>query len=253
MSSTLALPVTTQELTSRFAFRPEVALLYDRRHGLEHHLNASAVAFVEATFTDADPVGALARRFAASPEVLARDLMGFWRARLDAPAAAHPKRKSGAPAAWAAVDVPFPLALEVELTRACNWHCDFCYNVWKVPDDYGRRGRSDTGTNASLHMPVEVAAEVIAEASAQNCLRMRFSGGEPTMHPEYRRIIAEAAHAGLDVELFTNGTRLDAEEAAWLSSTGVRVVLLSVHGLPETHTRMTANPAAADHVWRGMS
>jgi radical SAM protein with 4Fe4S-binding SPASM domain len=82
---------------------------------------------------------------------------------------------------------------------------------------------------------------------------MRFSGGEPTMHPDYRRIIAEAAGAGLDVELFTNGTRLDAEEAAWLSDTGVRVVLLSVHGLPDTHTRMTANPAAAAHVWRGMT
>jgi radical SAM protein with 4Fe4S-binding SPASM domain len=252
MTVTPVLPATAQELKARFAFRPEIALLYDRRHGLEHRLNASGVAFVAATFDTPDPVTALADRYAVPATVLAADLSSFWQARLDAPTTAHPQRKSGAPADWAATDVPFPLALEVELTRACNWHCDFCYNVWKVPDDYGRRGRSDTGTDPAVHMPLDVAGGIIHEAATNGCLRLRLSGGEPTMHPHYRHVITTGVEAGLDVELFTNGTRLDDTEAAWLARIGVRVVLLSVHGLPDTHTTMTGNPAAAVHAWRGL-
>jgi sulfatase maturation enzyme AslB (radical SAM superfamily) len=234
---TAALPFSASALKERFAFRPEIALLYDRRHGLEHRLNATAVALVEATFGDADPASALAARYGIDRERAAADVERFWRDRLDAPSRSHPERKSGAPADWAAVDVSFPLALEVELTRACNWHCDFCYNVWKVPDDYGRRGRSDTGADPAVHMPPLLARRVIDEAARSGCLRMRFSGGEPTMHPRYRDIVALAAGSGLDTELFTNGARLNGEQAAWLADAGLRVVLLSLHGLPDTHAR----------------
>ncbi|WP_040786005.1 radical SAM protein [Nocardia pneumoniae] len=226
-------------------------MLYDGIYGLEHRLNSSAAAFVSATFTSPDPLATLTARYKLDPDVLARDLAQFWSALLTAGEHRHPRRRSGAPAQWSAVDVPYPLAVEVELTKVCNWHCGFCYNVWKVPDSYGDRGRSESGTEGA-HMELDVARSVIEQSAAGNCLRMRFSGGEPTLHPEYRQIIGMAADSGMDVELFTNGVRLTDSEARRLADLGLRVVLLSVHGLDETHTQMARNPAAAAQAWRGM-
>ncbi|MBN1173036.1 MAG: radical SAM protein [Micromonosporaceae bacterium] len=236
----------------RFVFRPEIALLYDRRFGLEHQLNVTAAVVVEATFAGRDPAATLAERFGVDMDRAAADVTRFWQQRLAAPSRRHRTRTSGAPVRWATVDLPFPLALEVELTQACNWHCDFCYNTWKAADAGGRRGRSATTTRRASHLPMDLARRIIAEAADQGCLRMRFSGGEPTLHPEYRGILTLAADSGLDTELFTNGTGLTRDEAARLASAGLRVVLLSLHGLPSTHTRMVGNPAAAEHTWRAI-
>ncbi|WP_054816799.1 MULTISPECIES: radical SAM protein [Nocardia] len=249
------LPAAATDLRRRFTYRPDIGLLYDARHGLEHRLDHTAAAFVEATFdtsTD-DPVSVLAARFSADSSVLATDLAGFWSGLLEAGDRPHSRRRSGAPPEWAAKDLDFPLALEVEITRVCNWHCDFCYNVWKVPDDYGQRGTSVSASAPGAHMSIEVARSVIEQAAAGGCLRMRFSGGEPTLHPDCRDIIATAAEAGMDVELFTNGVRLTDSEAARLAGLGLRVALLSVHGLDATHTAMARNPAAASQAWRGMA
>lgn len=241
-----------QQLQQRFTLVKEIRLLYDRRTGLEHHLNATAVEFVEATFGETDPIASLSDRFRVSTEVIERDLREFWSGRFAAAETVHPERKTGAPKEWAKADVAFPLALEVELTRACNWHCDFCYNVWKVPDDFGKRGRSDSAAERQVHMPLPLVREVISQAADGGCLRMRFSGGEPSMHPQLREIIAEATEAGLDTELFTNGTRMTPDEARRLAGLGLRVVLISVHGDDRTHNALASNPAAANHAWRGV-
>lgn len=244
--------VPSPDVLNRLRFQPDIGLLYDPRYGLEHRLDRTGVAFVQASLRDHDPVATLTHRFGVAPVVIDTDLRAFWDRIVTAPAQRHPRRRSGAPTDWAAADVPFPLALEVELTRSCNWHCDFCYNTWKVPDDSGIRPRSDTGTDPGVHIGLDMVAEVIAQAAAGGCLRMRFSGGEPTMHPHYRRIVAMAVHAGLEVELFTNGVRMTATEARRLAGLGLRIALFSVHGLDESHIAMARNPAAATQAWRGL-
>ncbi|WP_067694527.1 radical SAM protein [Nocardia jejuensis] len=250
--TTPILPAPAAVLRHRFTHRPELRLLYDTQSGLEHRLNATASAFVDATFHTMDPVAVLAGGYGVAREQIASDLTLFWFTVCTAPSRRQSRRRSGDSDGWARTDVPFPLALEVELTRQCNWHCDFCYNVWKVPDDYGIRGRSDTTADPGAHITMDTVCAVIDQAAAGNCLRMRFSGGEPTLHPQYREIITVAAMAGMDVELFTNGVRMTVDEAHDLAARGLRVALFSVHGLEDTHNAMARNPAASAQAWRGM-
>jgi radical SAM protein with 4Fe4S-binding SPASM domain len=232
-------------LRRRFAFRPELNLLYDRRHGLEHRLNETAAVFVSCTYSSPEPIAEIARRLGIPEQFARAEFARFWSRTAAAHAHSHVRRKSGAPPGWSAADLPFPLVIEVELTKVCNWHCDFCYNVWKVPDDYGRRARSVTaGTHNGVHLPVEAARRILDEAAASDCLRIRFSGGEPTLHPQFREIISYAGEMGFDTELFSNGTLIDQPMAHFLTRSGVRILLVSVHGLPATHNRMTANPRA---------
>ncbi|WP_067721687.1 radical SAM protein [Nocardia yamanashiensis] len=252
MTITTILPAPAAQLRRRFVYRPELRLLYDTRSGLEHRLNDTAGTFVDATFVSPDPVAVLAGGYRVAPEQIAQDLAVFWFTVWNAPQRPQPRRRSGDSLGWAQTDVPFPLALEVELTRMCNWHCGFCYNVWKVSDEEGVRGRSDTGFTPDVHMSLTTAHAVIQQAAEGKCLRMRFSGGEPTLHPDYREIVAAAASAGMDVELFTNGIRMTAAEARRLVDVGLRVALFSVHGLDETHNAMARNPGAAGQAWRGM-
>lgn len=250
--STLLLPAPVPDLARRFVHRPELGLLYDVRTGLEHRINPTGRAFVDATFHTPDPVAVLARGYRVPADRIAADLTLFWFTLVEAASRPHPRRRSGDSDGWARTDLPFPLALELEITRMCNWHCGFCYNTWKVPDEAGMRGLSDTGSVPGVHMPVQTAAAVIEQAVEGRCLRMRFSGGEPTLHPQYREILTTAAAAGLDIELFTNGVRMSDQEAHRLKDIGLRVVLFSVHGLDSTHNEMARNPAAAAQAWRGM-
>ncbi|MET7304666.1 radical SAM protein [Embleya sp. NPDC005575] len=241
------------ELRRRFVHRPELSLLYNRAHGLEHRLNPAAQIMAaavlarsdtEAAGPDVSPARRAALALALPIERAAADLAAFWDTILTAPDRPRPVRKSGAPADWAAVDVPFPLALEVEITAACNWHCTFCYNTWKVSDTLGQRSASVTGTAPGLHLPLDTARRILDQAAAGGCLRIRLSGGEPTLHPQFREIVEHASAAGFDLELFTNGVRVDDAFAAWLTARRVRVLLVSLHGQAATHNALALNPAA---------
>lgn len=234
---------------SRFALRPELSLLYDRAAGLEHRLNATALHLVRCALAD-DPdreLDVLASWMAVSRSAIRSEYERLWDGILSAPDQPQPLRKSGAPREWAAVDVPFPLVLELELTRVCNWHCDFCYNVWKVSDAEGRRSRSDSRNAPDAHLPLDTARRILDESRAGECLRVRFSGGEPTLHPAFGEIVSYAGQLGFDIELFTNGTRLSPAMAAHLRANNARVVLVSIHGLESEHNRLTQNRQAFRH------
>src|SRR5258708_1754234 len=114
------------ELRRRFAFRPELSLLYDRRHGLEHRLNETAAAFVSCTFNSPEPASAVARHLGVTQEFAAGELVRFWSRTVLAHTRPHSTRKSGPPPGWAAADLAMPLVIEVELTKVCTCHCDFC-------------------------------------------------------------------------------------------------------------------------------
>lgn len=55
---------------------------------------------------------------------------------------------------------------------------------------------------------------VIVQAAALGVPRVQFIGGEPTLHPAFPLLVAEAAGAGLAVEVYTNLTHV---KRAWWS------------------------------------
>jgi sulfatase maturation enzyme AslB (radical SAM superfamily) len=92
-----------------------------------------------------------------------------------------------------------PRRLSVELANICNLHCSYCF-------------RSDENLYSSHaeFFPLELLRRVISEAhSAANVTRINFTGGEPTLHPEFAETLRIIGDAGLTVSFVTNGWHFD--------------------------------------------
>ena len=89
--------------------------------------------------------------------------------------------------------------LEIDITYACNLHCYNCNrSVRQAPD--------------ALHLPVEKLRLWVDEwiARKKKWRRIRVLGGEPTIHPQFREVIAEllryrAWSPTTLIEVVTNG------------------------------------------------
>ena len=78
----------------------------------------------------------------------------------------------------------------VELTDRCNLSCDHCLS-----------GRHGGRTLLSL----EVLRKVLDEARSLGFTSLGFTGGDPTLHPQYPEIIRMTAQAGYRFGVVTNG------------------------------------------------
>ncbi len=86
-----------------------------------------------------------------------------------------------------------PLEVLVELTSRCNFACSHCY--W--PDhDEGRQ------------LPTDRLLRLLEELAEAGTLTLGFTGGEPTLRPDWYRIAARARRLGFLVHLLTNGSTL---------------------------------------------
>ena len=88
-----------------------------------------------------------------------------------------------------------PRRLSVELANICNLHCSYCF-------------RSDENLYSSHaeFFPLDLLRRVIDEArDAANVTRISFTGGEPTLHPEFAETLRIIGNAGATVGFVTNG------------------------------------------------
>lgn len=84
-----------------------------------------------------------------------------------------------------------PAIYWLELTSACNNRCPGCGNVYAA-----ERGPQP--------MPASVWEELLAGFGPE-AAQIRLSGGEPTLHPEFFRILDAADSYDARVAIFTNG------------------------------------------------
>ncbi|HEX7502644.1 MAG TPA: radical SAM protein, partial [Acidobacteriota bacterium] len=107
----------------------------------------------------------------------------------------------------------FPATLELGITTACDRSCPDC------PSRLGQPG---------LYLSMETAERLFALCRGRT-FGVIFSGGEPTLHPGFGRLLAKARENDFrDVVVISNGSRLDREEVTGplLShATAVRVSL----------------------------
>ncbi len=82
--------------------------------------------------------------------------------------------------------------LKIELTDACQANCSFCHQ---------RGERSARGG----HLGEAIAREWIDWASSQGIGTVRFTGGEPTLHPALRDLCAHAKSLGMETIVNSNG------------------------------------------------
>jgi sulfatase maturation enzyme AslB (radical SAM superfamily) len=122
-----------------------------------------------------------------------------------------------------------PRRLSVELANICNLHCSYCF-------------RSDENLYSSHaeFFSLDLLRRVIEEA---NVTRINFTGGEPTLHPEFAEALRIIGNAGATVSFVTNGWHF---ERVWTAlqenRAAVSHVAFSLDGVTrEDHDRWRGN------------
>ena len=117
----------------------------------------------------------------------------------------------------------YPPHLSIELTEGCNLRCDYCYR--------------NSDASKLNHMPTEELLSLIDKLWAAGLRTVELTGGEPTVHRDFRKILAFCADKFAMVGVLTNGTRLDdqlAQQFAELRNKLVYSVSLDA-STPELH------------------
>lgn len=92
-----------------------------------------------------------------------------------------------------------PRRLTVELTNICNLHCSYCL-----------RDEDALYHNPANFLPVELFARAAGEArDVMNVEQIMFTGGEPTLHPDFEKLIEAVAELNLKCSFVTNGWHFD--------------------------------------------
>lgn len=129
--------------------------------------------------------------------------------------------------------LPETLTVWLHITNACNLDCPYCY-VRK------------SSASMSEVIGLQVIEKVFRTAQGRRFRRvkLKYAGGEATLHFDLIERLAERARElstesglALDQVVLTNGTRLRAEQAAWLKTNGIRL-MISLDGIGEVHDRL---------------
>ena len=115
------------------------------------------------------------------------------------------------------MDINNLLDFEVHLTTACNMQCEFC-GADVLRD--GRRYEIDFDSIKSL----------IDDAKREGITRITFSGGEPFLVNNFRKIIEYALQLNFLVNVSTNGLLIDAEYAKYAANRKINT-RISIHSL----------------------
>ena len=126
-----------------------------------------------------------------------------------------------------------PRRLSVELANICNLHCSYCF-----------RSDDNLYNSHAEFFPVDLLRRVINEAhDVANVTRINFTGGEPTLHPQFAETLRTIDAAGLTASFVTNGWHF---ERVWPSLQANRAavshVAFSLDGVTrEDHDRWRGN------------
>ncbi|MGA2168552.1 MAG: radical SAM protein [Terracidiphilus sp.] len=116
----------------------------------------------------------------------------------------------------------------VLLTTRCNLRCPYCFAQEKLSD------------GQKLTMSMADVEKVIAFLKRSNHPFFRAMGGEPTLHPEFPRILKMALESGLRVDLLSNATWPESYNDLFQRTSPRRLVFLLNVDHPDRY---------APHIW----
>lgn len=154
-----------------------------------------------------------------------------------------------APAGERPIDLPDgvpPLqAFYLYLSDSCNLACRHC---WITP----RYVNGEPAPGSVIDVPALRAA--VREARPMGLARAKLTGGEPLLHPRFREIVDLLSAEGLNLDMETNGTLLDAGTARYLrNETRLSFVSVSLDGADAaTHDGFRGVAGAFDAALRGL-
>ncbi|PWT94048.1 MAG: hypothetical protein C5B55_03370 [Blastocatellia bacterium] len=88
-----------------------------------------------------------------------------------------------------------PQRLTIELVNICNLHCSYCF-----------RAEDALYNSKPEFLSVPVLRKVLSDAKrVAGTTRVIFTGGEPTLHPEFETVLSAVAESGMKSSFVTNG------------------------------------------------
>lgn len=138
-----------------------------------------------------------------------------------------------------AAEKRLPAYVGFELTPYCNLSCKMCNVKENAP------GLPVLDSDAWL--------DVARQAADLGTLVVQISGGEPMVHPEFKKIYSGIKKLGLVVTMNSNGTRIDESMADFLAEDMPRRMNISLYGPNrEVYDKLCGNPMAFDQTIRGI-
>ncbi len=119
-----------------------------------------------------------------------------------------------------------PPLIWLELTRRCNLNCPHCYIEGGLPREN--------------EMPADEFYRLLDEFAAMGVWAVTFTGGEPTLHPEFGNFVRHARKRQLLVGIATNGMFLTPALLDSLPRDGV-IISVSLDNLHVDGNRLDVN------------
>lgn len=155
------------------------------------------------------------------------------------------ERTASAPAAGMPPGVPALKVFYLYLSAGCNLCCRHC---WITPTFvHGQPVPAECLDFGRLQ-------SAVAEAKPMGLSAAKLTGGEPTLHPEFRKIADYLTGEGLDLSMETNATLIDRDLAVHLrEKTSMKRVAVSLDSpLAEEHDRFRGRDGAFAAAVRGI-
>lgn len=133
-----------------------------------------------------------------------------------------------------ALTAAVPLSVHLELTYACPWRCELCYNP----------RRHD------IHpLTVEEWMPVLDDLRRLGTLFVTLTGGEPLAYPGFLPLARAVRERAMALRIFTNGDLVDCDMAAEIAALYPLSVELSLHGAgAATHDRTTGRDGSFERL-----
>ncbi len=116
--------------------------------------------------------------------------------------------------------------LNIKVLDLCNATCSFCgYNKERLKERV-RNG------HVPYKLNVEALKKSYSDLRKKGIRILHLTGGEPTLHPEFRELVRSAKAAGFQVRTGTNGSMLDTEMVDTLGESEVDFLWYSLDTFP---------------------
>jgi len=126
-----------------------------------------------------------------------------------------------------------PCLAQIDLTNRCNMRCPVCF--------------ANAGASGYVYEPdydeVIRQLRVLRELRPVPCTAIQFTGGEPTIHPDFLKIVSAARDMGFShIQIATNGLGLAHRAfAEHCAAAGLHTLYLQFDGVGEAAYRATRN------------
>lgn len=111
--------------------------------------------------------------------------------------------------------------IDLYITERCNLECPFC--------------SIQASKKSRKELDFETIKKFVVYCKQNGVTDIHVTGGEPTLHKDYKKIIAFIIENEIDVRLITNGLLLSEKDLIELKEIGLKNLMISLDGLENFH------------------